>query len=583
MRDDNREATQHAHRIDEASALLASRRYAQAIVAAEGAIGELDASGETTAEVAAQECRLLLVIIDAERQLGHVERCRELAFQATDKASACGDANLFGRAALGVDRRALTAAETIVPDLRGHDLLRQALQQLDVREHQLRARLLIALSRCLLPPDEEASHGFRVRRKLAAEALASARRSGDDSVVAEAMGNFAFALDDPGSVDADLRAIARRSTQTEVKLWALAVRIDVTLREADPQLYQTIEMLRTLAEEVGHPVFRWYAAVWSAMAARQHGDLDESERLATVALQVGQELERPNAAAVYIAQVQAIRLDTGQLDELATSTRAFLDLNTPTTGMLAMASDLYAELGDRIAAAELFDRAVADVLANEGAGLVYSCLLVRPCVFLRRLEQAAVLRERLLPHAGQIAVVPPALITMYPVALYLGLLAAALSRWKESLSWFEKAECIASRMGARAADAQTRLEHARTLMRSPRRESHTISELLDAAVRLASTCGMQNLVDAARELSRAPELAAGPELLSARELEVASLVGKGMRNQEIGERLHLSRRTVEAHIQRIRDKFAFRSRAALAAWATRQGLGGDGGPNDAAS
>ena len=581
MRDRNRQANDGADRLREAGALFDSGRYAHAITAAEAAIAEMEASAEKTVEVADRECRLLLLIIDGERRLGHIERCRELAFQATDKASACGNTILFARAALGVDRRALTAAETIPPDLRGQDLLRRALQQLDAREHHLRARLLIALSRCLLPPDEEPCHGFRVRRELAAEALALARRSGDDRVLAEGLGNFAFATDDPGSVDAELRTLARRGTEPEVRLWALAVRIQLTLREADPELYQTIETLRALAEELEDPVFRWYAAVWSAMAARQHGDLDQSERLAAHALQVGQELERPNAAAVYFAQVQALWLDKGRLDELATTTRAFLDLNTATTGMLAMACNLYSELGDRIAAGELFDRAAAGVLADDCADLVYSGLLVRPCVFLGRLEEAAVLRDRLMAHAKRIAVVPPALITMYPIAYYLGLLGAALSRWKESLSWFEEAEGIASRMGARVVDAQTRLEHARTLMRSPRRESRAVRELLESAVRLASTCGAQGIVDAARGLSRAPELVAGLQLLSNRELEVTRLVGTGMRNREIGERLHLSRRTVEAHIQRIRDKFAFSSRAALAAWAVRQGLSGDDGTNDA--
>jgi non-specific serine/threonine protein kinase len=61
-------------------------------------------------------------------------------------------------------------------------------------------------------------------------------------------------------------------------------------------------------------------------------------------------------------------------------------------------------------------------------------------------------------------------------------------------------------------------------------------------------------------------------VLTPRELEVAALVGRGLRNRDIATRLFLSVRTVDAHIEHMRDKLDFHSRAQIAAWAVSQGL-----------
>ena len=60
--------------------------------------------------------------------------------------------------------------------------------------------------------------------------------------------------------------------------------------------------------------------------------------------------------------------------------------------------------------------------------------------------------------------------------------------------------------------------------------------------------------------------------LSRRELEVAALVGEGLRNREIAQKLFLSTRTVDAHVEHIRTKLDFHSRSQIAAWAVARGL-----------
>jgi HD-GYP domain-containing protein (c-di-GMP phosphodiesterase class II) len=65
--------------------------------------------------------------------------------------------------------------------------------------------------------------------------------------------------------------------------------------------------------------------------------------------------------------------------------------------------------------------------------------------------------------------------------------------------------------------------------------------------------------------------------LSARELEVLDLVARGCSNVEIANRLVVSRRTAEHHVQHIYTKIGVSSRAAAALFAVEHGLLGDDG------
>jgi non-specific serine/threonine protein kinase len=60
--------------------------------------------------------------------------------------------------------------------------------------------------------------------------------------------------------------------------------------------------------------------------------------------------------------------------------------------------------------------------------------------------------------------------------------------------------------------------------------------------------------------------------LSAREVEVATLVAQGLTNPQIATRLVISERTVDAHVAHIMDKLGVRARSQIATWAVGQGL-----------
>lgn len=54
--------------------------------------------------------------------------------------------------------------------------------------------------------------------------------------------------------------------------------------------------------------------------------------------------------------------------------------------------------------------------------------------------------------------------------------------------------------------------------------------------------------------------------LTRREQEVAPLVAQGLTNRQIAERLFISERTAEHHVEQIRSKLGFHSRSQIAAW-----------------
>jgi pimeloyl-ACP methyl ester carboxylesterase len=59
---------------------------------------------------------------------------------------------------------------------------------------------------------------------------------------------------------------------------------------------------------------------------------------------------------------------------------------------------------------------------------------------------------------------------------------------------------------------------------------------------------------------------AAPTGLTTRQTEVAALVADGLTNRQMAERLGITERSAESHVERIRLRLGFRSRSQVAAW-----------------
>jgi pimeloyl-ACP methyl ester carboxylesterase/DNA-binding CsgD family transcriptional regulator len=68
-----------------------------------------------------------------------------------------------------------------------------------------------------------------------------------------------------------------------------------------------------------------------------------------------------------------------------------------------------------------------------------------------------------------------------------------------------------------------------------------------------------------------PSRRAATPSLTPRQREVAALVAEGLTNREIGNRLVISERSAESHVERIRIRLGLRSRAQVAAWLVADG------------
>ena len=120
--------------------------------------------------------------------------------------------------------------------------------------------------------------------------------------------------------------------------------------------------------------------------------------------------------------------------------------------------------------------------------------------------------------------------------------------------------------------ARTRLEMAYALAeRSPEVAIAEAKAALEDFERLDAA----RYADAAGALLRSlgAPIRTGPKgfgALTRREAEVLDLVGAGLSNSEIGDRLYISRKTVEHHVGNVLSKLGLRNRAEAAGYALRQ-------------
>lgn len=187
------------------------------------------------------------------------------------------------------------------------------------------------------------------------------------------------------------------------------------------------------------------------------------------------------------------------------------------------------------------------------------------------------MRDQLVPFRGHhVASGVGAFGYNGPVELWLGAAARFLGRGEPELADaavadLEQAVRACAVNGAAPYRVEGQVELAAALAaRAGRGDAERARTLLADGVRQAEALGMTAVAARARALGRSLAEASGTEALTRREREVAELVAQGMTNRQIAERLFLSERTAQNHVQHNLTKLGLPNRSQIAVWVAQQ-------------
>lgn len=266
----------------------------------------------------------------------------------------------------------------------------------------------------------------------------------------------------------------------------------------------------------------------------------------------------PKLAAGAFVRLAALRLHQGRIDDAA-ALLAGHEQDDHAVGPLAL---LHLARAEPEMAATVIRRHLGKEPASVAHGPLLS-LLVSAELSAGRPEQAEAVCARLEELAARV-----------PVASLAGLARLSAGRVAggrdepKAVSHLEAALACFTEAGLTWHEARTRLELAALWRthRAPEARSEA-STALSSFERLGAARDADEAAALLRELGARGRT--GPRragLLSRREQEVLELLGAGLSNAEIAERLFISRKTAAHHVSRVLTKLGLRNRAEAAAY-----------------
>jgi tetratricopeptide (TPR) repeat protein len=435
-------------------------------------------------------------------------QARQAFEQAARRARALGDKDSFVLAALSF---ADASPPTGAPNPTVIALLQEALEAVGEVDGFSRALTLAMLGQALYFSELDPSQA------LTAEALATARRTGDPFALSLALLYRQVALSGPGDVEERLAMVEEAlavagSLGFEPALHHGEVARVFCLLELGrvAEAAEAVARMQQDAERVRLPDRQWRALVHRAGLAILDGRFSEAVRVAAEALAVRREASDPTAMRLFTMQTYLCRRETGELGGVEDPIRS-LTAEYPALGSWrCLLAGLLAETG-RLEEA----RVILDSLAPENFAAIRRdfnyppalALLAKPVSLLGDRQRAATLYRLLLPFAERNVVLP----VYSPGALgsahrYLAILAATEGDPERAASHFEAALATNARLGARPALAHTQHEYARLLLARARPgDGERAAELRASALELTEACGMTRL---RAELMELPGVAA---------------------------------------------------------------------------
>ncbi len=496
--EDREHAAELAHHFLEAApagdagrAVAQCRRAAEAaltVLAYEDAVGHYEralAALELLDATGARRGELLLALGDARSRAGATAAAEEAFVGASSFAREREDAGLLARAALG---RGGLGVALVGADPEIVAALEEALDALGGDDPALRSQLLGRLATELYYADDPTRRGA-----LSGEALALARASGDDAVLARALNARRAALWDGDHLDerlamaTEMIEAAERAGDPESVLQARNWRVTDLCELADwPGMRAEIAAYAVLAGAQRLDVYAWYVPAWEAMQALLEGRWDDARALIDRAAETGTRAGDRNAPLFARVQGLALAHQRGDWDGL--DTEAVERFIAGHAAALAWHTGLawgYAELGDEAGARHHLDVLVPDGFApvpRDANRVPMLCELAEAVAILGDTGHAARLYELLEPYAGRNAVNGRAIMCYGATDHYLGRLAQVLDRPGDAIAHYATAEALDERIEAHSRRPDTQQRHAEALVaRGGPGDRKRALALLDAA------------------------------------------------------------------------------------------------------
>ncbi len=516
-----------------------------------------------------ESCQVLIALGRTAYFAGDLQGCSDAALAAVDRARAAGSPELMGDAALVLEATPDAGINTIAKDL-----CEEALSALPETAHEaLRARLLAQRSHLAFYDGEQ----DRVEA-LSTLALALARSSGDDKALVDALHARKEACPGPSGrpersiLAVEMLALGQRTNSARSVMWGQLWRIDALVESGRlAAAAEELPKLQVATGRVGGPVSAWHLDRVAAYVAQAQGRYAHAATVGRRAYERMRAVEPRPATGAYFSLQCALSAHTGVSEDAREFAQhpfeplpRFVTIGRLTRSFLL----LRAGLPDEAAAAYQQAGPVAKWSLPAFfilPGYVYGILVTAE---LSQHEDLALLLDRLGPFRGE-HVSGEGVVYLGPVNLALGRGAAALGRLDVAISDLDAAADQAAATGAPGFLAEAHYHLATALLArnddGDRQRAHSAARDAD---RLARALGMTAYVERTGALVT-QLLGRRPGGLSRREIEVARLVADGLTNRQIAERLIVSERTAENHVQHILTKLGFTTRSQIAAWSVR--------------
>ena len=438
---------------------------------------------------------------EAQRQAGD-PAFRETLLEAAALAQRLDDTQLLIRAVLANTRGIFAAAGKV--DAERVDALEAARTATEGDETAERARVLAILASELVWSDADRT------RQVALEAIALARRLGDDAALARTAYNVEIGLrgpDDFGVRDAIAREAIEAAERTgdPVLRWQLnSSGVSTAITQGDVAGgEQRQRVADRLANEIGQPFMHWINKVQLAgLLHTVHGRIAEIEGAATEALEIGTATGQPDTMVFYAAQLYVVRREQGRLDEIVELVEQAVADNPGLPVYRSILAECYTELDRPDEARGLLADDASDAFGRFRFDVTWTAsmaLYARCAAYVGDTEASAHLARLIEPRRDHVA--STGITTEGSLDLALGLALSTCTRFEEADAAFARAAAMHERMEAPIFLARTQLGWARMhLDRDAPDDRSRAQELVRSASATAAGLGAVSIERRARQL-----------------------------------------------------------------------------------